>query len=129
MTEEIRRLIRSSANNRAKESLIVDFIEQTDLDTIPDKAEIIEAFYRFAQGVQKREAAELIAAENLKEEAAKRYLETSLKRGFASENGTELNELLPKISPLNPKYLVLKQSVFEKISAFVEKFKEVGGQL
>ena len=48
---------------------------------------------------------------------------------FASENGTELNSLLPKMSPLNPQYLAKKQSVFQKIAAFVEKFKVVGGQL
>ena len=46
-----------------------------------------------------------------------------------SENGTELNALLPKMSPLNPGYLTKKQSVFQKIAAFVEKFKGVGGQV
>ncbi|WP_455423664.1 type I restriction endonuclease subunit R, EcoR124 family [Cruoricaptor ignavus] len=60
---------------------------------------------------------------------AKRYIATSLRRQFASENGTELNALLPKMSPLNPQYLTTKQRVFEKISAFVEKFKEVGGEI
>jgi type I restriction enzyme R subunit len=33
------------------------------------------------------------------------------------------------MSPLNPQYLTKKQSVFQKIAAFVEKFKEVGGSL
>jgi len=51
----------------------------------------------------------------------------SLKRGFVSENGTELNEVLPKMSPLNPHYLTKKQSIFQKIASFVEKFKDVGG--
>ena len=62
-------------------------------------------------------------------DAAKRYLLTSLKREYASENGTELNSILPKMSPLNPKYLTMKQSVFQKIVAFVEKFKGVGGEI
>jgi type I restriction enzyme, R subunit len=127
LVEEIRRLIRSSVGNRAKESLVVDFINQTDLNKIHDKANIIDAFFAFAQTEQKREAEELINTEKLNEEAAKRYILSSLKREYASENGTELNEILPKISPLNPKYLTKKQSVFQKISAFVEKFKGVGG--
>lgn len=38
-----------------------------------------------------------------------------------------LNALLSKMSPLNPEYLSKKQSVFQKIAAFVEKFKGVGG--
>jgi type I site-specific restriction-modification system R (restriction) subunit len=48
---------------------------------------------------------------------------------FASDSGTELNAVLPKMSPLNPQYLTKKQSVFQKIAAFVEKFKGVGGQI
>lgn len=129
LVEEVRRLIRSSVGNRAKESLVVDFINQTDLDKIQDKANIIDAFFSFAQAEQKREAEELINAEELNEEAAKRYIFASLKREYASENGTELNEILPKMSPLNPKYLTKKQSVFQEISAFVEKFKGVGGKV
>ena len=127
LVEEVRRIIRSSAGNRAKESMVVDFINRTDLDEIKDKASIIDAFFTFAQKEQKREAEELISEEELNVEAAKRYILTSLRREYASENGTELNEILPKMSPLNPKYLTKKQNVFQKISAFVEKFKGVGG--
>ena len=129
LVEEVRRLIRSSLGNRAKESLIVDFINQTNLDDFDDKASIIDAFFKFAQAEQKREADDIINSEELNEDAAKRYIEVSLKREFASENGTELNSALPKMSPLNPKYKTKKQSVFQKISAFVDKFKGVGGKI
>ncbi|MCX6435199.1 MAG: type I restriction endonuclease subunit R [Actinobacteria bacterium] len=127
LVEDVRRVIRASLGNRAKESLLIDFINQTDLDQIGDKASVIDAFFTFAQAVQQREAQELISTENLNAEAAKRYIANSLKREFASDNGTELNGVLPKMSPLNPQYLTKKQSVFEKIAAFVEKFKGVGG--
>ncbi|HRP88234.1 MAG TPA: type I restriction endonuclease subunit R, partial [Gammaproteobacteria bacterium] len=103
------------------------FINQTDLDALGDKASVIEAFFTYAQAEQRREAQELIDAENLEPAAAKRYLSTSLRREFASENGTELNAILPRMSPLNPQYLSRKQGVFQKVSAFVEKFKGVGG--
>jgi len=129
LVEEVRRIIRASLGNRAKESLLVDFIHQTDLDQLGDKASVIEAFFIFAQGEQKREAEELIRSEGLHEENAKHYIANSLKREFASENGTELNAILPKMSPLNPQYLPKKRSVFEKIAAFVEKFKGVGGKI
>lgn len=129
LVEEVRRLIRASLGNRAKESLLVDFINQTNLDDISDKASIIHAFFTYAQAAQQREAEELISAENLNVDAAKRYITASLKREYASENGTELNALLPKMSPLNPQYLTKKQGVFHKIAAFVEKFKGVGGQV
>lgn len=129
LVEEMRRITRSSVENRAKESLIVDFINQTSLDEIKDKASVLEAFYQFAQKEQKKEAEELIREEQLNEDAAKRYILASLKKEYASENGTGLNEALPKMSPLNPKYHTKKQSVFEKISAFVEKFKRIGGEI
>lgn len=122
-------MIRASIGNRAKESLVVDFINETDLDAIQDKANVIDSFFDYAQRKQKIEATELIAEENLNEDETKRYITASLKREFATENGTELNAILPKMSPLNPQYLIKKQSVFQKISAFVDKFKGIGGQL
>jgi len=129
LIEEIRGVIRASVGNRAKESLIVDFINETDLDTITDKASIIESFFEYAQSKQKQEASELISSENLNEEEAKRYITVSLKREFVSENGTDFNSILPKMSPLNPMYLTKKHKVFQLIAAFVEKFKRVGGKL
>ncbi|MYM41903.1 type I restriction endonuclease subunit R [Duganella qianjiadongensis] len=129
LVEDVRRVIRASLGNRAKEGLLVDFINETDLDEIRDKANVIDSFFTFAQAEQQREAQELIIAENLNPDAAKRYIANSLKREFASENGTELNAVLPKMSPLNPQYLTKKQSAFQKIAAFVEKYKGVGGQL
>ena len=129
LIEEIRRIIRASIGNRAKEGLIVTFIRQTPLDEISDAASVIEAFFQFAQREQQREARELIETEGLHEEAARRYLKASLKREYATENGTALNATLPKMSPLNPQYKGIKQRVFEKIGVFVEKFKGVGGEI
>ncbi|WP_235837880.1 type I restriction endonuclease subunit R, EcoR124 family [Chitinasiproducens palmae] len=57
------------------------------------------------------------------------YISASLRRNFASENGTERNALVPKMSPLNPEYPTKKQSVFQQIAAFVENFKGVGGRV
>ena len=129
LIEEIRRVIRASIGNRAKESLVVDYINETDLNAICDKPSILDSFYNYAQEKLRVEAAQLIADENLNEQEAKRYISVSLKREYASENGTELNAILPKMSPLNPLYLTKKQSVFKKIASFIEKYKGVGGQL
>ena len=129
LVEEIRRTIRASIGNRAKETLVVDFINETNLDAIEDKPSILDEFYQFAQEKQQQEAEALIEENGLNTEAAKRYLMISLKREYASENGTDLNSVLPKMSPLNPNYLTAKQSIFQKISDFVEKFKGIGGKL
>ena len=129
LVSEITRTIRASLGNRAKEDLIVAFIHDSDLDSFADKSDIIEQFFIFAQGEQKREADELIQTEGLNEQSAKRYIQASLKHEYASENGNDLNEALPKMSPLNPQYRTKKQTVFQKISRFVEKFKGIGGEI
>jgi type I restriction enzyme, R subunit len=129
LVEEVRRVIRASLGHRAKEGLLVEFINQTDLDVLGDKVGVIAAFYNFAQAEQQREAQEIIQEEGLNAEAAKRYIASSLKREFASDTGTELMAVLPKMSPLNPQYLTKKQGVFQRIVAFIEKFKGVGGEV
>ena len=103
----------------------MDFIYQANFSTIEDKPAIIAAFFTYAQERQREEAADLIAQEDLKPEAALRYIQASLHKGYPSENGTDLTEILPKMSPLNPQYLTKKQTVFQKIAAFVEKYKGI----
>ncbi|WP_408609566.1 type I restriction endonuclease subunit R, EcoR124 family [Candidatus Nitrosacidococcus tergens] len=122
-------LIRASIDHRAKAHLLIDFINQTNLETILNKVSIIEAFFSFVQTEQKREAEILITSEELNIDAAKYYINTSLKQGYASENSAELNDTLPKINLLNLQYLIKKQNVFQKISLFVEKFRGIGGSI
>jgi type I restriction enzyme, R subunit len=47
LVEDVRRAIRASLGNRAKESLLGAFINQTDLSQFDDKASGIEAFFTF----------------------------------------------------------------------------------
>ena len=126
---EIRRIIRSSIEHRAKEELMVSFIQQLDLKGLTDQATLLADFYHYAQECQRRELATLIAEENLQEEAAKRYIQHSLIRGYASENGTDLHKTLPKMGILSSNYLPTKKRVLERIRAFVDKYKGIGGDL
>lgn len=129
LIEEITRTIRATLGQRAKESLIVDFINVSDLDSFSEKSDILEQFYTFARQKQKEAVANLIETEGLNVESASRYIQMSLKREYASENGNALNEALPKMSPLNPQYRTKKQTVFEKIVDLVEVFKGIGGEI
>lgn len=123
LIEEVRRVIRASLGQRAKESLIVDFIECTDLDSIAEREDIIPAFYEFAQQRRDEERDLLIADEGLLSEAAHHFIDFSLRRGYASNQGTDLDEILPfKVSPLDRNSRAKRNAVLERISAFVEKF-------
>lgn len=125
--DEVTRVIRSSLGQRAKESLLVDFISTSDLDQFTDKADILEHFYAFARKKQAQAVTNLIQKENLHPENAKRYIKASLKNNYASENGSALNDLLPRMSPLNPQYRTKKQAVYQQITELVETFSGVGG--
>ncbi len=123
LIEEVCRIIRASLGQRAKESLIVDFIECTDLDSIAEREDIIPAFYEFAQQRRDEERDQLIAEEGLRSEAAHHFIDFSLRRGYASNQGTDLDEILPfKVSPLDRNSRAKRNAVLERISAFVEKF-------
>ena len=126
---EIRRIIRSSIEHRAKEELVVSFIQQLDLKGLTDQKTLLDDFNHYAQECQRIELAALIAEEDLQEEAAKRYILHSLIRGYASENGTDLHKTLPKMGILNPNYLPKKRRVLERIRAFVDKYKGIGGMI
>ncbi len=54
LIDEIIRTIRASVGNRAKESLIVDFIRNTNINAIKNRPEILEKFYTFAQKSNKK---------------------------------------------------------------------------
>lgn len=60
---------------------MVDFIQQTNTDDLPDKASIIDAFFTFAQHEQLREAEALI-----KEKSQWRTDETLYSHVFKREN-------------------------------------------
>ncbi|MFM8850997.1 MAG: type I restriction endonuclease subunit R, EcoR124 family [Cytophagales bacterium] len=89
--------------------------------------EYLEGFTDIVTGEARRGYVEVVKELNEKfpnpDEIVILHITASLKREYASENGTELNALLPKMSPLNPQYLTKKQSIFQKLISFVEKFK------
>ena len=122
---EVRRVIRASLGHRAKASLVVDFIEQTNLAEINDKPHILEKFYKFASAQQEQEEKEIIETEQLNPKKAKNFINNSLEQGYVSENGTELSDALPKINRLKPEYTSTKERVFKKIAKLVDKFKQI----
>ncbi|MGP1460066.1 MAG: type I restriction endonuclease subunit R [Bacteroides sp.] len=129
LVEEVRRMVRSSISNRAKERLIVDFIDVADFDTILDKEALITAFYAYAQEKKEEETVTLIREEGLNEDKARIFLTRSLKREYVKENGTEFLDILPRRSPLHPDYLPRNNRVYAKLVEFVERYKGLGGEL
>lgn len=122
--EEVIRMIRAS-NEKAKEGLIVGFIEAIDLETLRNNTDgIIDKFDEYARGKMREEAQQLIEDEKLNKEATKLFLIKSLKQGRINDEGTELKDaILPKMSPLDPQFLDTKNRIVKKLCDFVGKFK------
>ena len=121
LKEEIRRLIRSSLGTRAKEELIIEFINRTDLTKFDKNEDILEAFYEYAKIEKEHKINELISEENLKEQS-KKFIEKSISRGYVTQGGTELDDILPPVGRRGGAREVKKQSVLSKLKDIVKVF-------
>ena len=121
LKEEIRRLIRSSLGTRAKEELIIEFINRTDLTKFDKNEDILEAFYEYAKIEKEQKINELIYEENLKEKS-KKFIEKSISRGYVSQGGTELDDVLPPVGRRGGAREAKKQSVLSKLKDIVKVF-------
>ena len=121
LKSEIRRVIRTSLGTRAKENLVINFINKTDLKKLKNNEEILDAFYKYAKEEKKEKIDELVKDENLKEDS-RRFIEKSINKGFVDYAGSELDSILPPTSRRKGAREVKKQSVLEKIRKMVEIF-------
>ena len=121
LKSEIRRVIRTSLGTRAKENLVINFINKTDLKKLKNNGEILDAFYKYAKEEKKEKIDELVKNENLKEDS-RRFIEKSINKGFVDYAGSELDSILPPTSRRKGAREVKKQSVLEKIQKMVEIF-------
>ena len=121
LKEEIRRLIRSSLGTRAKEELIIEFINRTDLTKFDKNEDILEAFYEYAKIEKEQKINELISEENLKEKS-KKFIEKSISRGYVAQGGTELDDALQGVARRGGAREAKKQSVLSKLKNIVKVF-------
>lgn len=124
LREDIRRLIRSSLGTRAKEELIMEFIDRSDLSKLKSKDEILNSFYEYAREEREIEIEKLIEEEKLKENS-KRFIEKSIEKRYISMVGDELDKLLPPISRRQGAREQKKKNVFQKIKKLVRIFRDI----
>ena len=121
LKEEIRRVIRSSLGTRAKEDLVIDFINSTRLSELKNTDDILESFYRFARQKKQQSIAMLVEEAKLKE-GANLFIEKSINKGYADYAGDDLDGILPPVSRRGGAREKKKESVLEKIRRIVEVF-------
>ena len=127
LINDVTKLIKSSPNHRAKEGLYNEFLTTYDLAEFEDASAITEALIHFARKKQLEEIEALISSEGLNPEAARHFIISSINQDHATDNGDELNAILPKMSPLNPEFRKKKTTVFSRIKNLVDIYRGVGG--
>ena len=118
---EVRRVIRSSLGIRAKEELIMDFINGTRLSELKNTDDILESFYKFARKEKTAKIRGLIEEEMLKEDS-NRFIEKAISKGYVEYAGDELDRIIPPTSRRQGAREKKKESVLEKIRKIVEVF-------
>lgn len=119
--EEIRRVIRSNIGVRAKEELIMTYIERTKLSDIRTNEDILESFYSFAREEKKSRIKKLAIDEKLTNSYEK-YIERSIEKGYADSGGSDLDMILPPTTRMMGKRELKKQQVLAKIEELVDIF-------
>lgn len=118
---EVRRVIRSSLGTRAKEDLIMDFINSTRLADLKNTDDILTSFYTFARKEKDSKIQGLIEDEKLKEDST-RFIEKAITKGYVDYAGDELDSIMPPISRRQGAREKKKESVLAKIRKLVEVF-------
>lgn len=118
---EVRRVIRSSLGTRAKEELIMNFINSTRLSELKNTDDILESFYGFARKEKENEIKCLVEEEKLKENSM-RFIEKAIGKGYVEYAGDELDRIIPPTSRRGGGREKKKESVLEKIRHIVEVF-------
>lgn len=118
---EVRRVIRSSLGTRAKEELIMDFINSTRLSELKNTDDILESFYTFAKKKKENKIVSLIEDENLKD-GSKRFVEKAISKGYVEYAGDELDNIIPPTTRRQGAREKKKELVLEKIRKIVEVY-------
>jgi type I restriction enzyme R subunit len=113
----IEKAIGSSLELRSKKELIENFI-----GTINNKTSVYEDWKKFANEQKAKELQDIIKKEKLKEKETQKFMENAFRDGEMKSTGQAFAEILPPISMFGKDRVKKKQTVFEKLRAFFEKY-------
>jgi len=120
---QITRAIDASPTLRNKRDLIEAFV-----DSVSATGEIDDEWNRFIARRREAELEQIIAAENLKPDETRAFVETAFRDGSIQVTGTAITKVLPPTSRFSPDggYGERRQRVLEKLGEFFERFFGLG---
>lgn len=116
---DINKAIDSSVELRNKKDLINQFISSLDINSIID-----DDWQKFVEGKKVEELEQIIASENLDQDATYAFIKNAFRNGNVETTGTAITKILPPVSRFSPTgdRTKKRESVIDKLSRFFEKF-------
>ena len=114
----INKAVESSLELRSKKALIENFIAG-----INDVEDVMIEWRQFVVQQKELELSTIIAEENLKPEATRKFIDYSFRDGSMKTTGTDIDKILPPMSRFGGGNREKKKvTVIEKLKAFFERF-------
>ena len=116
---KIQKQIDASPDMREKRDLIMSFIESMT----PQKgADVGEEWSQFIEKEKKEQLDVIINEEHLKPAETEAFMQRAFNDGYVTETGTGIAKILPPTNPFLPESGEKKQTVIEKLKAYLNKF-------
>lgn len=118
----IRKAVDASIQLRSKKELIEQFISRVNVES-----SVQSDWRRYVSEQEKSDLAEIIAAEKLKPEETRKFMENAFRDGAIKTTGTDIDKLMPPLSRFGGgNRSKKKQGIIEKFKVFFEKYFGLG---
>ena len=121
---EVSRVIRSSIDIRAKEGLVLNFINYTDLFQLQNNESILTSFYTYAKKEKEDSIQKLADDENLGK-GYRLFIDKAIQKGYAESGGTDLDDIIPPTSRRKGARELKKQQILAKLQKLVEIYRGI----
>ena len=116
---QIQSQIAASPDMRDKRELIEKFIARMT----PEKGnDVYDDWEKYVEDEKRKELESIIKEENLKAAETEDFIERAFSDGYVTETGTGITNILPPSNPFLPESGQKKQTVIEKLKAYLNKF-------
>ena len=116
---KIKKQIDASPDMRDKRELIERFIMQMTPDKGPD---VGEEWEKYVEQEKKIQLNTIISEEHLKPTETEAFMQRAFADGYVTETGTGIAKILPPSNPFLPESGEKKQTVIDKLKAYLNKF-------
>ena len=116
---QIRKQVDASPDMRDKRDLIEKFIAQMT----PEKdGDVGEEWTNYIEREKKVELDAIIQEENLKPQETEAFMQRAFNDGYVTETGTGIADILPPSNPFLPESGEKKQTVIDRLKAYLQKY-------